>query len=128
MRPLLAALFTSALLGCGDKVLLLRDATEPTLELFPGHINPVGGMTPGSMRVPVGLIDRSGATVMYPAGLTFVSRSPDIVRVDSATYITTVKPQGGTTWLVASLAFEGRVLYDSLNFAVIIPGRLSSPP
>jgi hypothetical protein len=123
MRPLLAALILPALLGCGDKVLPLRPSHEPRLELFPNHDGVVGGMTPGSMRVPVALYDRWGMETMYPAGLTFVSRSTDVIRVDSATFITTVSRHGGQTWLVASFPFEGKVLYDSLQFSVVIPAN-----
>jgi hypothetical protein len=121
MRPLLVALIFPALLGCGDKVLPLRASHEPRLKLFPNHYNVVGGMTPGSMRVPVALYDRWGTEMMYPAGLTFVSRSADVIRVDSATWITTVNPPGRSSWLVASFPFENTGLYDSLKFQVILP-------
>jgi hypothetical protein len=121
-RRLLPLLLVLSAASCGGESTAPAGPVAASLEIFPG--SNFGGMTPGGrLRVPIVLLDTKGDTMPMPPGLSFVSRNPAAVSVDSGTWITSRSPLSGA-WLVASLDYHGKTFADSLQVAVVCTAEL----
>jgi hypothetical protein len=109
-------------LSCGGESTAPGAAVAASLEIFPGQN--VGGITMGgSMEVPVKLFSATRTEIPMPPGLTFISRNPAAIAVESGTRIRTVAPMS-SAWLVASLDYQGRTFVDSTALSVVCTAEL----
>jgi hypothetical protein len=112
-RALTAFLMVAAFTGCGDRARVLQPRVATTLDV----VTPFAAMSLGqSVRIQARLLDQLGQEMEMPAGLSLVSRNPDAITFDGD--LATGQKATPGTWLVASLATNGKVLADSVSFSV----------
>jgi hypothetical protein len=115
-RSLALFLTMCACLSCGGESTAPAEPIAARLEMHPplkGNSIAMGN----SIQVTFKLFDTENREMQIPPGLTFISRNPAVISVESDHRIQTRSP-GPQVWLVASLSHQGRTIADSAAMSV----------